>query len=196
MSLRANVDDFVCADLSAGVMPANLTAPSVLIVDDQEMFAQSLRGSFARAGFEARHVKDFSSASTVASEIQPELIVSEMRIDGKWIFDSAETLRQSGSRIAIATAYPSVATAIRAVREGFDGYMGKPATVDSILAAISGTHVVQDAREPSWPSLDLTIWEYINRVYVEAGSMSEAARRLRLDRRSLRRMLSKYPPPK
>jgi ActR/RegA family two-component response regulator len=45
-----------------------------------------------------------------------------------------------------------------------------------------------------WPSLDRTIWEYINQVVVGAGTLSEAARRLGVDRRSLRRMLAKYPP--
>jgi ActR/RegA family two-component response regulator len=38
------------------------------------------------------------------------------------------------------------------------------------------------------------IWQYINDVYASAGSMSEAARRLGLDRRSLRRMLNRTPP--
>lgn len=39
-------------------------------------------------------------------------------------------------------------------------------------------------------------WEYIHRVHCSAGSISEAAPRLGLHRRSLRRMLSKHPGPR
>jgi ActR/RegA family two-component response regulator len=46
----------------------------------------------------------------------------------------------------------------------------------------------------SWPSLDRAIWDYLNQVFLASGSMSEAARRLKVDRRSLRRMLGKQAP--
>ena len=66
-----------------------------------------------------------------------------------------------------------------------------------VLAELkSGRHGTASESEGSytWPTLNRTIWEYLNQVYVSAGSMSEAARRLGLHRRSLRRMLAKYPP--
>jgi two-component system response regulator RegA len=43
-------------------------------------------------------------------------------------------------------------------------------------------------------TLDRAIWEFISQTVESAGTISEASRRLGLDRRSLRRMLSKYAP--
>ena len=81
------------------------------------------------------------------------------------------------------------------MRAGIAVYVAKPVTAEMVLAALGdGADWAQAPADPCWPSLDRTIWEYINQVLVEAGSISEAARRLRIDRRSLRRMLAKHPP--
>ena len=70
--------------------------------------------------------------------------------------------------------------------------VARPTTVSQILVALGlspprtdlpGTHM----------SLDRAIWEFLNQSVQEAGSISGAARRLRLDRTSLKRMLRKVP---
>jgi ActR/RegA family two-component response regulator len=43
-------------------------------------------------------------------------------------------------------------------------------------------------------TLDRAVWEYIARTVETAGTLSGGARRLGIDRRSLKRMLKKYPP--
>jgi two-component system response regulator RegA len=49
--------------------------------------------------------------------------------------------------------------------------------------------------DPEPASLERIKWEHINRVLEDCGgSVSEAARRLKLHRRTLQRMLQKYPP--
>jgi two-component system response regulator RegA len=91
-----------------------------------------------------------------------------------------------------------VATAVRAVRLGFDAYLAKPIDPRCIAGLLEGCGRPAAPVEPpdteAWPSLDRTIWELVNQVVAVSGSLSEAARRLGLDRRSLRRMLAKYPP--
>ncbi|HXU61884.1 MAG TPA: two-component system response regulator, partial [Polyangia bacterium] len=105
--------------------------------------------------------------------------------------------RLSAQRCAVVTAYPSVASAVQFTRMGFAGYLVKPASPEAVLSAVAGTPEPAEAADVSdleWPSLDRTIWEYLNQVHAWAGSLSAAARHLRIDRRSLRRMLAKYPP--
>jgi two-component system, response regulator RegA len=181
----------------AGGVP--VTPPSVLIVDDHEAFCTSLAASFRGLDWEARVVPDHATARVACLERQPALIVTELRIGPTWAFQVVEAYRSfsPSSRVAIATAYPSVATAVRAVRLGFEGYFSKPVLARDIVEMVFETPPADsEAVEVGtcWPTLNRTIWEYLNQVFVAAGTMSEAARRLGIDRRSLRRMLARYPP--
>lgn len=138
----------------------------------------------------------------------PSHVVSEIRIGGRWLSDfmveSAGAIPRD--RFAVVTAYPSVATAVRFTRMGIAAYLAKPVSAESLVDAIAGSTGAQCSEAAScaggplfdeslaWPTLDRTIWEYLCEVHAAAGSISEAARRLGLDRRSLRRMLAKHPP--
>ena len=171
---------------------------SVLIVDQHDAFLVNLGQSFRSLGVEVCVAKDYAAAKLMAQKLVPQLIVSELKVGTEWAFEHVQKLKilSPGCRTVIATVYPSVATAVRAVKLGFDAYLPKPVWARQILMSLGpgegGDN--RDSESCAWPSLDRTIWEYLNEVYVEAGTMSEAARRLRLDRRSLRRMLAKHPP--
>lgn len=59
-----------------------------------------------------------------------------------------------------------------------------------MVAAIEG-----EDTEVTMPSLDRVEWEHIQRVLAACdGNVSRSARLLGIDRRSLQRKLSKYPP--
>ncbi|MCA9548246.1 MAG: two-component system response regulator, partial [Myxococcales bacterium] len=88
--------------------------------------------------------------------------------------------------------YGSIATAIEAVRMGAENYLTKPADADEILAAFAGPQPVEAEHTPSLARAE---WEHIQRVMADCdGSVSEAARRLGLHRRTLQRKLYKDPP--
>jgi two-component system response regulator RegA len=168
----------------------------VLVLDDQDAFSVSLGRSFRELGLSTWLSTSLQQARLTCAASAPSLIVTELRIDGQWAFDFIDDLRAANTRcrVVIATVYPSVATAVRAARLGLE-YVAKPVTARAILDMLgSGQPSSPGADGPAWPSLDRTIWEYINQVFLTAGTMSEAARRMGLDRRSLRRMLAKYPP--
>jgi two-component system, response regulator RegA len=168
---------------------------TILIVDDHEPFCINLGRSFQELGFSTCVSTQLQEAEIFAETSDLFLIVTELRLQGCWAFDFVDRLRarQPHCPVAIATVYPSVATAVRAVQMGFAGYLGKPVSARMILDAVSGPATPAQAPDP-WPTLDRTIWEYINQVFVVSGTMAETARRLGLDRRSLRRMLAKHPP--
>jgi two-component system response regulator RegA len=103
------------------------------------------------------------------------------------------------TQIVVLTGYGSIATAIDAVRLGAVYYLAKPADADEILAAFArGQNPPArdlDAAQFEAPSLARAEWEHINRVLSDCGgNISEAARRLKIHRRSLQRKLSKYAP--
>jgi two-component system response regulator RegA len=175
---------------------------NIVLIDDSETSRSALGAALVARGHCVWVQSTFALESIRAIAGPLDLILSEQRVSGEHVFKAYSALRSCAPTglIAIVTAYPSVAAAVRAVRLGFDAYLAKPANADTVLSALpqeKGEEVFGPADEPDageWPSLDRTIWEYLNQVYATAGSMSEAARRLRLDRRSLRRMLAKYPP--
>jgi two-component system response regulator RegA len=188
-----SLNELASTSASAG---ARTGAFVVLIIDDHEAFGASLGKSFSSRGYNVWLERHFDSARLVAQAETPDIIVMELRVAGAWAFDHLSQLRQlcPKARIVIATAYPAVATAVRAIRLGASAFLVKPVTSETVISTILDGKPEPPENPHGWPSLDRTIWEYLNQVFVTAGSMSEAARRLGIDRRSLRRMLAKYPP--
>jgi two-component system, response regulator RegA len=128
-----------------------------------------------------------------------EVVITEFRIGNESLlqFLPELTRRVPLERFIVVTSYPSVASAVRFTRMGVLAYMAKPVSVTAILEMLRATGQDNPREdEDGWPTLDRTIWEYLSQVHNLAGSISEAARRLGLDPRSLRRMLAKYPPPR
>jgi len=94
--------------------------------------------------------------------------------------------------VVVLTGYGTIGTAVEAIRLGAINYLNKPADADEIEAALQGKRAppMSDV-----PSLDRQEWEYLNRILADCdGNVSEAARRLRMHRRTLQRKLQKHPP--
>ena len=175
--------------------------PSLLIVDDDEIFRDRLGRAFERRGYDVRVAADHDEAIALAEEESPEMAVIDLRMNGPSGLEVLERLLEidAATRAVILTGYGSIATAVDAVRIGAVNYLPKPADVDDILAAfergekppLHGTSLSFDA-----PTLARAEWEHINRVLADCGgNISEAARRLGIHRRTLQRKLEKYPPP-
>ena len=81
------------------------------------------------------------------------------------------------------------------MKAGALDYLPKPADPDAIAAALrhSGDGMPAPPKDPM--SADRVRWEHIQRVYEQCGrNVSETARRLRMHRRTLQRILSKHAP--
>jgi len=175
-------------------------APSILIVDDDEVFRTRLARAFRDRGYDVRAAANHAEGLARAEEDSPEMAVVDLRMPGPSGLELVRDLKalDPGTRILVLTGYGSIATAIEAVRIGATYYLPKPADVDDILAAFARGEAPPLEPPPSdyaAPSLARAEWEHISRVLSDCGgSVSEAARRLGLHRRSLQRKLQKYPP--
>jgi two-component system response regulator RegA len=102
------------------------------------------------------------------------------------------------TQIVVLTGYGSIATAIEATRLGATYYLPKPADVDEILAAFARGQAPPLTSAPAEfepVSLARAEYEHIQRVLSDCGgNVSEAARRLKIHRRSLQRKIQKLPP--
>jgi two-component system response regulator RegA len=176
------------------------TRPSLLLVDDDEVFRNRMARAFVERGYEVTSAHDYDSAMAVARGESPELAVLDLKMPGKSGLELVKALLEidAQTKIVVLTGYGSIATAIDAVRLGATYYLQKPADADEILAAFArGQAPPLDPPESDYraPSLARAEWEHINRVLSDCGgNISEAARRLGIHRRSLQRKLQKYPP--
>jgi two-component system response regulator RegA len=177
--------------------------PSILIVDDDEVYRNRLGRAFVDRGYDVRLASDHDTAVAAATEDSPELAVVDLKMPGKSGLELVKALAEidPSTKTVVLTGYGSIATAIDAVRLGATYYLSKPADADDIIGAFArGEAPPLEPRPPDSddykaPSLARAEWEHINRVLSDAGgNISEAARRLGIHRRSLQRKLQKYPP--
>ena len=169
-----------------------------LIVDNDQPFAQRIGFELAQLGYRAEFASTKADAMAIATTRKPALVIAELRIGQESGLGLFEELRLSGVevRFAIVTAFGAIASAVEATRLGVAAYLAKPVSAANILDAVNGGRNRASAAQAAAPycSLDRAKWEYINLTVASSGSISEAARRLRVERRSLRRMLAKCPP--
>jgi len=174
--------------------------PSILLVDDDEVFRNRLARAFNDRGYDVRVAGDYDAAVSAAREDSPEFAVVDLKMPGRSGLDLVKALHEidEQTKIVVLTGYGSIATAIDAVRLGATYYLSKPADADDIVNAFArGQAPPLEPPEVEYkaPSLARAEWEHINRVLSDCGgNISEAARRLGIHRRSLQRKLQKYPP--
>lgn len=174
--------------------------PSILLVDDDEVFRRRLARAFDERGYDVRAAANYDDALAEAQQESPEYAVVDLRMPGRSGLELVRALKDIDptTKTVVLTGYGSIATAIDAMRLGAHYYLPKPADADDIVAAFArGEAPPLSPPEPQYqaPSLARAEWEHINRVLSDCGgNISEAARRLGIHRRSLQRKLQKYPP--
>jgi two-component system response regulator RegA len=173
-------------------------SPSLLIVDDDAVLRERLAHAFRRRGYVVHTAGDYAEGLATARKESPELAVVDLRMPGPSGLELLRDLKaiDPETKVVVLTGYGSIATTIDAMKLGAIYYLQKPADPEQILAAFAQDDAAAVARsEPEPASLERVKWEHINRVLEDCGgSVSEAARRLKLHRRTLQRMLQKYPP--
>jgi two-component system, response regulator RegA len=170
---------------------------TLLIVDDDAPLCQRLARAMERRGFVVATADSVAAGITAATDQPPAFAVVDMRLGDGRGFDIVTALRKArpGSRIVMLTGYGNIATAVAAVKAGAIDYLPKPADADAVERAL----LAQEDGAPEPPedpmSADRVRWEHIQRVFELCDrNVSETARRLKMHRRTLQRILSKHAP--
>jgi two-component system response regulator RegA len=173
---------------------------SLLLVEDDQVFSERLRKALVARGCEVFVSGSCAAAMVTWRQDGPDAAVVDLRLpDGHGLSLVRELHAEHPERpVVVLTSFGSIATAMEAVRWGARDYLTKPADAEQILAALRGERLIQsNSKEvpPETPSLDRVGWEHIQRVLTDCdGNVSQAARWLGIDRRTLQRKLGKYPP--
>ena len=169
-------------------------AMRILIVDDDEPFRNALRNAFVRRGYDVAMASAPAEVDPALREGAPDYAVVDLRMPGGSGLDVVRSLRglPRPPEVVVLTGYGTIGSAVEAMRLGASNYLNKPADADEIEAALQGKRPPPMAEVPS---LDRQEWEYLNRILADCnGNISEAARRLKMHRRTLQRKLQKHPP--
>ena len=176
---------------------ADFADKSLLIVDDDNPLRDSLSRAMEKKGFMVRKAESVKQGIIHAKESPPAFAVVDLRLnDGNGLEVVKEIQKQKkNSRIVMLTGYGNIPTAVAAVKAGAIDYIPKPADADDVEKALLAP-VESKAKPPENPmSADRVKWEHIHRVFELCNrNVSETARRLKMHRRTLQRILSKRSP--
>ena len=113
----------------------------ILIVEDETVMRESLRDWLKDAGYEVETVDEGEGALQRIGEKEFGVVVLDLRLPGR---DGLEVLKEARARRAqvkgiIITAYPSVETAVEAMKMGAIDYLAKPLDLNNLEKLIRET---------------------------------------------------------
>ena len=170
---------------------------SLLIVDDDNPFRERLARAMEKKGFEVSQAESVKKGIETVKTKKPTFAVVDLRLNDGNGLEIVKVIQNSNpnSRIIMLTGYGNISTAVAAIKQGAIDYLAKPADADDVEKAILADPN-RKAEPPENPmSADRVKWEHIHRVFELCNrNVSETARRLKMHRRTLQRILSKRSP--
>lgn len=170
-------------------------APLALIADPDPGALVLLCSDLGRAGYRTIAAAEIDEALAQARAHGPALIVTELwfRDGGGLSVIERWTAAQLPARLVVVTGMASIDLAVAAVRLGAADVLTKPVSASEVLAA-AGQGPRPAGSPPPLPTVTLAeaTATRLRAVVPGSTSLSEAARRLGLERRSLRRILDRY----
>ena len=175
----------------------DFTDKSLLLVDDDNPFRERLARAMEKKGFEVIQAEGVKKGIDAVKTKKPAFAVVDLRLNDGNGLEVVKQIQKSNenSRIVMLTGYGNIPTAVSAIKQGAIDYMAKPADADDVEKALLADPN-KKAEPPENPmSADRVKWEHIHRVFELCNrNVSETARRLKMHRRTLQRILSKRSP--
>ena len=170
---------------------------SLLIVDDDNPFRERLARAMEKKGFQVAQADGVKKGIDSIKLKIPGFAVVDLRLNDGNGLEVVKEIQKSNSesRIIMLTGYGNIPTAVAAIKQGAIDYLAKPADADDVEKALLANPKTK-AQPPENPmSADRVKWEHIHRVFELCNrNVSETARRLKMHRRTLQRILSKRSP--
>ena len=170
---------------------------SLLLVDDDNSFRERLARAMEKKGFKVTQAGSVKEGIDSIKTSNPSYAVVDLRLNDGNGLEVVKEIQNSNnkSKIIMLTGYGNIPTAVAAIKEGAIDYLAKPADADDIEKALLADPK-KKANPPENPmSADRVKWEHIHRVFELCNrNVSETARRLKMHRRTLQRILYKRSP--
>ena len=180
-----------------GLKLSDFEDKTLLIVDDDDPLRSRLSRAMEKKGFKVSDAKTVENAIKFVKSYPPKFAVVDLRLEDGNGLDVVKEINKAkkDSRIVMLTGYGNLPTAVAAVKSGAIDYMAKPVDADDVESALLAAPDSRAAPPENPMSADRVKWEHIHRVFELCNrNVSETARRLKMHRRTLQRILSKRAP--
>ena len=169
----------------------------LLIVDDDLPFRERLSRSMEKKGFDVESSPGFQESLNLVSKSSFDFAVVDMRLEDGSGLELVKQIQiiSPNTKSLLLTGYGNIATAVAAIKSGAIDYLPKPAEIDQIYDALTNSKEILPPPPENPMTADRIRWEHIQRVFIQCNrNVSETARRLRMHRRTLQRILNKHAP--
>jgi len=187
----------IMADVSSAINVKDYKDKSLLIVDDDNPFRERLSRAMEKKGFVVTQAESVKKGIDSLKITKPAFAVIDLRLNDGNGLEVVKEIQSSNnnSRIIMLTGYGNIPTTVAAIKHGAIDYLAKPADADDVEKALLADPKSK-AQPPENPmTADRVKWEHIHRVFELCNrNVSETARRLKMHRRTLQRILSKRSP--
>ncbi len=170
---------------------------TLLIVDDDAPLRNRLARAMEQRGFSVLTAASVAEGLETGGTLSPAYAVVDLRLEDGNGLEVVEALRTARDdvRIVMLTGYGNIATAVVAIKAGAVDFLAKPVDADQLTAALIETERPLPPPPDDPMSADRVRWEHIQRVFEQCNrNVSETARRLKMHRRTLQRILNKHAP--
>jgi len=169
----------------------------LIIVDDDFPFRERLSRSMEKRGFSVESFSNSKEANSRIREKEFNYAIIDMRLEDGSGLELIKNINYFSpkTKSLLLTGYGNIATAVAAIKSGAIDYLPKPAEVDQIHDALTSSKEGLPPPPENPMTADRIRWEHIQRVFIQCNrNVSETARRLRMHRRTLQRILNKHAP--
>ena len=169
----------------------------LLIVDDDGPFRERLSNSMQKKGFCVEKFSNYNDCLKRCHEEVFDYAIIDMRLEDGSGLELIKKIKQISptTKSLLLTGYGNIATAVAAIKTGAIDYLPKPAEIDQIYDALTNSEEFLPPPPENPMTADRIRWEHIQRVFILCKrNVSETARRLRMHRRTLQRILNKHAP--
>ncbi len=144
LRLPARVSDVECVSPAVrppAAPPRVAGATRVLVVDDLQASADTMRVLLESEGYVVQIAADGPSALAKAKEFLPSVVILDIGLPGMSGFEVAQQMRKMDetreAMLIALTGYGEAESRLRSQKAGFDHHVVKPADIDALLGLIS-----------------------------------------------------------
>ena len=169
----------------------------LIIVDDDTPFRERLGRSMEKKNFSVETFSNYQDGLSRCGQEVFDFAIVDMRLEDGSGLELIKKIKEISpkTKSLLLTGYGNIATAVAAIKTGAIDYLPKPAEIDQIYDALTNVEKVLPPPPENPMTADRIRWEHIQRVFILCKrNVSETARRLRMHRRTLQRILNKHAP--
>ena len=112
--------------------------PTILVVEDKESMAEMLVQALGAEGYAVETAVDGAQGIKRLREMRPDLVLTDLKLPKK---DGLAVLAEAKSRdpllpVIVMTAFGTIETAVKAVKEGACDFLTKPFEMDHLLLVV------------------------------------------------------------